>query len=333
MKQTERQETDVLIVGGSLEGCIAAASLAKAGRKVLLTLREGSLGGAATGGLEVSLFCEKIKEPRAAAYAEELLEKAGRAEGTKGPLFHDQRCKLVLAQMLEAAGVTVLSHIFPFEVKQEEEEIVCLAECKTETLEIHSRALVDAEPYGAVLAMAGIPWQPGSSKAYGAIKWNGIPTQALAEALEPGSLCGEGFLIGMLQPEFSWKKNGITCGNEAFRCFHSPDFGETIMAGVPITLPDFSIFTLSRAEIALRGYAYRLRDTLRKTRQGFEKASIIHIAPQVEWYGTRRFAEKRRGRLFSIGLEEYTNEKAIEAGVACADLVQDFLEKEEQEGK
>ena len=72
---------------------------------------------------------------------------------------------------------------------------------------------------------------------------------------------------------------------------------------------------------------------MRKTRQGFEKASIIHIAPQVEWYGTRRFAEKRRGRLFSIGLEEYTNEKAIEAGVACADLVQDFLEKEEQEEK
>lgn len=46
MGHLKNVETDIVITGGSLEGCIAALELAKKGYQVLLTEKKGSLGGA-----------------------------------------------------------------------------------------------------------------------------------------------------------------------------------------------------------------------------------------------------------------------------------------------
>ena len=100
---TEYREIDVLVTGGSLEGCIAAAELAKKGKKVLLTEKSGSLGGIATNGLENVMHPEQTAERRAAEYAGILREQAGEQEGLKGPFYHDQKAKVVLARMLKEA--------------------------------------------------------------------------------------------------------------------------------------------------------------------------------------------------------------------------------------
>lgn len=326
MGQIKRLDTEVLITGGSLEGCIAAVTLAKKGRQVLLTTKRGSLGGISSNGLETYLSPEKIQGETAESYGRLLKQQAGEMEGVTGPLYHDQKCKLVLAKLLKDAGVTVLTHIFPFEAMQNDTGMICRAECKTETLEIHSKAVIEAEPFLDMAGMTDIPWKRGKASATGAVKWNCIAGDLLKEYLEPGYEEGEGYIAGMLNLGYVKKEKDFCYGEGLVKCYHSKKFGETIIRGIKIQLPELTAFTLSQANAGLRMYAYELRNQLRATKKGFEEASIIHIAPELDLYGVRCVADLQYGRLFFTGLEEYSNEKALEAGVAAADRVNTFLE-------
>lgn len=323
MTQRKRIDTEVYVAGGSLEGCIAALQLAGQGKKVLLTEKKGSLGGAASNGMEIFLSPERVEQEQGREYAEALLERAGQREGLKGPVFHDQKCKLVLAEMLRDAGVTVLTHIFPFEINPCDTEMVCLADCKTEILEIHCRAMIDAQPFGECLE----EWEEGSLKAQGAVKWSGIPKEALQDILEPGYTEEDDFLQGTVNLGYVWTKDGITYGNGSVKCSCCTKFGETVMGGIPIELPDTSVVTLSRAEAGMRSYAYRLREKLRSSRKGFEQASIICVAPEIGLYGIRKRRKLQEGRLFAMNLQEYSNEAAIMTGVSVAESVADFLRR------
>ena len=325
---TERLETDVLVTGGSLEGCIAAAELAKQGKKVLLTERSGSLGGAATNGLENGLRPDRIQDKRAAEYAELLREQAGEREGVKGPLYHDQKAKVVLAGLLKEAGVTVLTHIFPYEVFQEGGKILCRAECKTGTLEIRSRALIDGQAFQESAAMAGLPWQKGRNFGEGAVKWNGIPGEALKKMLMPGYEEGEGYLTGTLALEPVLHRKEIRYGCPQVRCGHSSVFGETIFSGIKVELPGTDGFVLSDALAGLRIYAYTLRDFLREQVPGCVKASIIHVAPVMGLYGIRKYENEHQDGIFPMGMEQYSNEEAILKGVETGRAVMQFLERE-----
>lgn len=319
---SQRYETDILVTGGSLEGCIAALELAKSGRKVLVTEQSGSLGGASTNGLEIYLPWEKIKDDRAREYAGRLWQQAGEKEGVAGPLYHDQKAKLVLAGWLKEAGVTVLTHIFLTEAVQKGEEVICRAECKTGTLEIHAKAVIDSTGYYEASVMAGLPWKQKSDRMESAIKWNGIPAEALKSCMKPGYEEGEGYLMGELALEHKRHSRGISYSADAVRCYHSSVFGETVFCAVRAQLPDLSVFTLSAARSGLRIYAYELRDSLRKQAVGFERASIIHAAPLAKLYGIRSVSRRAQDRIFPVSLDEYSNEAAIIRGIETAEEVQ-----------
>lgn len=314
----QKYETDILVTGGSLEGCIAALELAKSGRRVLLTEESGSLGGASTNGLEICLDWKKIKENTAKEYARLLWQQAGAAEGLTGPLYHDQRAKLVLARWLKEAGVTVFTHIFLTEAVQEEQEVICKAECKTGTLEIHARAVVDGSAYAEASVMAGLPWKLKSDKSEGAIKWNGISAEALKAYMKPGFEEKEGCLIGELALDYEKRRGNIVYSANGIKCCHSSAFGETIFSAVRAQLPEVSVFTLSAAQAGLRIFAYELRDRLRKQAAGFEQASIIHVAPLMKLYGIRSVRRRAGDRIFPIGMEGYSNESAIIKGMETA---------------
>lgn len=311
-------ETDVLVTGGSLEGCIAAVELAGMGKKVLLTEKNGSLGGASTNGLETVIRWNRMADSRAEEYGKLLWEQAGQAEGQKGPLYHDQKAKVVLAGMLKKAGVTVLTHIFPYEIIQEEKGVLCRAECKTGTLEIRSAAVIDGQAFQESAGMAGLSCKQGTGMAEGAVKWNGIPKEALKKLMLQDCEDGEGYLTGTFSLEPVLDRKGVHYTCSGIRCCHSSIFGETVFNGIKVTLPELSVFALSDAMAGLRIYAYALRDYLREKMPGFEKASIIHVAPVMNLYGLRKFERKESDRVFPIEIERYSNEEAILKGIQVA---------------
>lgn len=172
--------------------------------------------------------------------------------------------------------------------------------------------------------MAGLSWQKGKDFAEGSIKWNGISGEALRGLLTPGYEEGEGYLTGRLALEPVLDRKGIQYACPGGRCRHSSVFGETIFSGIRIKLPELSVFTLSDALSGMRIYAYLLRDYLREKVPGCEKASIIHVAPMPGLYGIRRF-ERQGGRVFPMGMENYSNEEAILKGVETGTLAEEFL--------
>ena len=140
----ERIQTDVLVAGGSLEGCVAAAELAGRGKKVLLAEESGSLGGLSANGLEIFLPVRET-EGKAREYAEYFLEEAGEEAGA--PFYQDQKMKLALRRMLEKRGVTVLTHMFPAGAELQGDEAVCRLAGKTGILEIGAKVLIDGTAY------------------------------------------------------------------------------------------------------------------------------------------------------------------------------------------
>lgn len=321
---------DALIAGGSLEGCIAAVELAGRGRKVLLTEENGSLGGMCTNGLEVWLPAESEEEEKVRQYRERILREAGAEEGLSGPLYQDQKLKAVLKKMLDEAGVTALTHIFPEEVGVGESGVSARMAVKTGTLEISSKILLDGTADLELAGAAGLERTAAKSRVSAAVKWNGVSEETWRQRIETVTGEGEGWLTGKMSSGLSMDWKGILFTADHLFCSWSSRFGELIMTGLTADLPELSRFTLSDAQAGLRLFSYRLRDDLRKSGPGMEKVSIIQTAPVMNLYGTR----KASGRIYENKLflmnqetERYSNLEAIRLGIRVAQEAEAALQK------
>ena len=115
-------EVDVLVAGGGVSGCAAALGAARAGARTLLLERNGCLGGVATatlmaniGGPYLTLSGRVVPSGVAAEVIERLIAVGGASPGCKhadvpGCTMDSERLKVILIEMLEEAGVTVLTH-------------------------------------------------------------------------------------------------------------------------------------------------------------------------------------------------------------------------------
>lgn len=113
-------ETDVLVVGGGLGGVAAALAAARAGASVILAERNMYLGGVATAGMCCSVYnclCTQSGEVAVSGIPLEIVDAlACRADGPgkswkkhKGHIIYDvEKAKLILGELLEQAGVSVL---------------------------------------------------------------------------------------------------------------------------------------------------------------------------------------------------------------------------------
>ena len=116
------EEPDVVVVGGGVAGCAAAWAAGKAGAKTMLLERNGCLGGVATATYMSNIgnmMITRDNTPVVGGIAAELLQRlvdAGAASphwrdnDVPGCVIDSERLKLVLIEMLEEAGVTVLTH-------------------------------------------------------------------------------------------------------------------------------------------------------------------------------------------------------------------------------
>ena len=115
------REVDVLVVGGGMAGCTAAVSAANAGAKVILLERNGCLGGVLTSNIIPNLLNNHVDEenrhllcgvPR--LIMERLAQFGGCGENWDEPMaklvIDEQKLKVVLIEILQEAGVEILTH-------------------------------------------------------------------------------------------------------------------------------------------------------------------------------------------------------------------------------
>lgn len=310
---------DVLIAGGTLEGCILALELSKAKKKVILTERRGSFGGAATNGICCSLFTDQVSE-EGKPYAKALMAECSEKEGINGPLFLEQKCKVWLGRELQKAGVKILTHVFPYACSVREDSVSSVLEGKTGTVEIDTEYAVDADSEHLLLRLAGIPSEVVSKKLYGSIKWTDIREETVrgftGETLFDAGDC----LIRKINIGYVPNGKKSVIGAEDVICLYNRRYHETVLNGISVIPETMDEFGISGAYAGLRTYSYKLRDMIRGMENGSPKAAIIFVSPVLDQYGVRRF-HTEGGRLLHIPMEHYTNEEAITLAVKMADEI------------
>ena len=160
-------KADVVVVGGGLGGVSAALAAARAGANVILTETNGFLGGVATAGMCCSVFnCMFSRDRRLMIGGNpiEIVDTLATCAGPgsswknhKGHIIYDvERAKLVLAELLEKAGVHILINTPVCDVIKASDKVSHVVVCGKNGLEaISCKTLVDATGDCNALALAG----------------------------------------------------------------------------------------------------------------------------------------------------------------------------------
>jgi len=198
-----RHEADVLVVGGGAAGVAAAVAAGRRGARVVLAERTGALGGLASGGLIVLLLslddgrgrqvvgglCQEVVDrldalgaavhppPREWGSADSARVEAWRRYGLvwgRAPqvvryavAYEPEALRVVLAGLLQEAGVRVLHHVLACGVAREGGRVsAVIFESKAGRFGVRAGAVVDATGDGDVFTAAGcaheheevLPW-------------------------------------------------------------------------------------------------------------------------------------------------------------------------------
>jgi hypothetical protein len=313
-----KYQADVLVIGGSLEGCIAALEWAKKGKKVILVENSGSLGGAATNGLYIHFpLKELMADKELGEYGQLLMNREDYPCTKNGVLIYDQSLKVVLQRLLNQAGVQTLTHIYPAEARTHGEKIDTFRlGCKTGYLDVDADIYIDAtdkmDGAGAALLKAA----PLQSRVQIGIRCNRVSGQAIKTAVVNAE-AGDGYLVGEMDLPLVKEVDKLKLSAKSLKVFHNEDCREVILYGIEAQLSEINIFTLSKAHGELRIFAYELRDLLKKEWEGFAQMNIIQTAPKMDCYGLRTYADNPFNNLILLNnkVADYSNIQAVKIGI------------------
>ncbi len=313
-----RHETDVLVVGGGSAGVAAAVAAARAGARVMLVERTGSLGGLASGGLILLLLtlddgrgrqvvggiCQEVVErlaargaahfPAAAEWGSTdpvLLARAERYGLVWGHAPHAVRysvaydceeMKFALAELAVEAGVELLLHAVGCEPWREGERVAgVLFESKAGRFAIRAHSVIDATGDGDLFARLGC-----AHELERVLPWQWFVLGGVADA-EGVAARGRGFrAVGEGRMLMPW---GAT---------------EKIARAIDATSPE----DLTVAELACRRRVMAELDRLRKEDPAFAHAHVCRIADPLGVTESRRLIGRRvltredEGRAFADGV-------------------------------
>ena len=185
----EKNQKDVLVVGGGPAGVCAAICAARLGARVLLVEQGGSCGGMATAGLVgpfMTCYDAKGETMIIRGIFEEIVERlvergfaihprevmGGTAFTSWIKVGHDhctpfeaEGLKLVLDEMLTEAGVEVLYHTTFLEPIAEGNTIRGVRVASKAGVEaLYAKVVIDATGDGDVAARAGVPFEMGNEE-------------------------------------------------------------------------------------------------------------------------------------------------------------------------
>ena len=290
---------DVAVCGGGVAGVMAAVASARAGARTVLIEKYGFLGGNATAGAVAQFNSWRTASGRtvvaglASEVVSRLTEYGAAGEHATFTMstghkmdrveYAPEVLKLVLDDLVTAAGVTPLFHASLFGVRAERRRVAALRVlAKGEILTVRPKVVIDATGDIDVVLRAGgrfLPLEDGEALQpatmmfrFGPIdfaKFGAIPRDDLA------ALAHRGFADGRLA------RAALHASRDPF----SPDAWFNISRlAVDATDP----LALTAAEIEGRKQAWRAAEFLRCEVPGCDRGRLIAFATQVGVRETRR---------------------------------------------
>jgi len=323
---------DVLVAGGGMSGFAAAVASARVGAKTILLERNGCLGGVATATMMANIgkrYLLASGEQVVRGIAAEVVERLVAAGGAhpnwrrhKSIAIDSERLKVVLIEMLDEAGATVLTHAVAARPLMTRDEVRgCFFESKSGRQAIPARNTIDAtgELDLAIQTGAEIIEHPGNGSML--FKMTGIDVGRFVAFLGEDP---EGFpdhcdrIEDYEHLKRMWEEDGVFFfGHHAGRRWRF--LQDAVAAGkyraeIPPTMhldamgmyslgrgavvinstycvfaspEEFNIRNLSRYELHQQQMCYYVGDFLRENVPGFEKGRVEHVGVDLGVRGIR----------------------------------------------
>ena len=288
-------DADIVVAGAGAAGVAAAIQAARMGKKVIMLDKNNCAGGILTAGLLPSIIhMTDLKNNLAAGLCKELVDAV--ALRMQKPAnynwfnVNNEAVKLVLDEMLAAAGVQVIYNVCLCDVTLKRRKITALAVMTQQgMMAITGRIFVDATGDGVLSVLAGAPFEYGSEDThevmaptlcsqFANIDYNAIPEEMRNHGLgrvewkkarESGEklFTEEGHFVGHF-------RNGSSTGNGNLGHIYNTD-----------VLDQFSV---TNACIEGRKQAWGYCDFFRTHVKGFENAEVIATATLLGVRESRR---------------------------------------------
>lgn len=218
-------QVDVLVAGAGVGGCAAAVAAARAGAKTILLERNGALGGVATAGLMANIgnrFMDRDGRIVVHGIAKEVVERlAARGAASEkwacrevpGVVIDSEQLKVLLVEMQQEAGVTVLTHTLAARPIVEGDIMRgAFIEHKMGRQAILAKVVVDATGEADLAWQAGCPmrWTDGSASLE--FKMGRVDLDALYQHFRrhPETFpVGMDMVKGFAEFERNWVERGI----------------------------------------------------------------------------------------------------------------------------
>jgi len=313
-----RHETDVLVVGGGSAGVAAAIAAARAGARVMLVERTGSLGGLASSGLILLLLtlddgrgrqvvggiCQEVVDRLAARGAAYFPAASEWGRGDRELVAREQRhglvwgrpphvvrysvaydceeLKFALAELAREAGVELLLDAWGCDPWLEHGVVAgVLFESKAGRFAIRAQSVIDASGDGDLFARLGC-----AHESERVLPWQWFVLGGVDDA-DAAALRGRGFrTVGEGRVLMPW---GAT---------------EKISRAIDATSPE----DLTYAELECRRRVMAELDQLRKDDPAFARAHLCRVADALgitesrRLLGRRVLAREEEGRILEDGV-------------------------------
>ncbi len=184
---------DVLIAGGGVAGCTAAIAAAKAGASVLLIERNGCLGGVLTSNIIPNVLNNHLSSDSRQLLAGIPLEIIMRLAAVGGVIrdwdkpfaklvIDEQKLKVVLIELLQKAGVQVLTHVLAASPIMDGNAVTgVFMETKVGRKAVMAKVVVDCTGEADLVSQTGCPMRITSGTASLAFKMSNVDGEAFYE--------------------------------------------------------------------------------------------------------------------------------------------------------
>jgi len=335
-------EVDVLVVGGGVAGCAAAYAAGKAGARTMLLERNGCLGGVATATLMANIgnvYLNATGKQVLNGFAGEVIDRliaAGAASpkwasrDVPGCVIDSERLKITLIEMLEEAGVTILTHALGARPIPEGSTVRgAFMESKSGRQAVFSAVTIDAT------GEADMAWQAGAEVSFSGgttstlFKLGNVDLDAFVDFLarDPeGFPDRRDFVKDLDTFQRNWRERGILffphgggrhwkfmqeavarndfspqidCARnlDALGMYALQGNGCVVINSNFYKVTDLDVRNLSRFELHAQKMCYYVADFLAKHVPGFRKAYVAHVGVDSGIRTSRRilgpFALKR----------------------------------------